>query len=117
MIVSHDRAFLDDTVDDIILFANKGLSYHAGNYSTFVEATAEQRAMRAGQRDALARKAEKVQASITKEKAAASKSGDSKKQVLLHPELLHPKRYCTAEHMNERASIHHKSFGLVFVMY
>ena len=89
MIVSHDRAFLDDTVDDIILFANKGLSYHAGNYSTFVEATAEQRAMRAGQRDALARKAEKVQASITKEKAAASKSGDSKKQVLLHLSLIH----------------------------
>ena len=82
MIVSHDRAFLDGTVDDIILLANKGLSYHVGNYSAFVEAAAEQRAMRAHQRDALARKAEKAQASITKEKAAAGKSGDSKKQVM-----------------------------------
>lgn len=81
MIVSHDRAFLDDTVDDIILLADKRLSYHAGNYTAFVEEIAEQCAKRAQQRDALARKADRIQASITKERASATKSGDCKKQV------------------------------------
>lgn len=85
VIVSHDRAFLDDTVDEIILLAEKKLTYYAGNYTAFVESTAEQKMMRAHQREALARKAGKIQANITKQKAAAAKSGDCKKQVRALP--------------------------------
>ena len=30
MVVSHDRAFLDEVAQEIIVFRNKKLTYHAG---------------------------------------------------------------------------------------
>ena len=37
VIVSHDRAFLDATTDEIILFRRAQLEYHTGNYSEMQE--------------------------------------------------------------------------------
>ena len=81
--VSHDRAFLDDTADEIILLQGGRLQYFAGNYSAWLEAAGEQRAMRERQRAALDRKAARVQASITAERARAARADDSKKQAQL----------------------------------
>jgi ATP-binding cassette, subfamily F, member 3 len=79
--VSHDRAFLDDIVDQIIVLQGGRLAYHDGNYSAYVAAAEDDKAARARMRDALAKKHDKVQASIVREKAAAARGGDSKKQA------------------------------------
>ena len=43
VIVSHDRAFLDSIVEEIISFEFKQLTYHPGNYSAFANARNERR--------------------------------------------------------------------------
>jgi ATP-binding cassette subfamily F protein 3 len=43
VIVSHDRAFLNVTVDEIIELRKETLSYHPGNYDDFVQNMSEQR--------------------------------------------------------------------------
>jgi ATP-binding cassette, subfamily F, member 3 len=44
VIVSHDRAFLDGVVGEIVSFEFKRLTYHPGNYSSFANARSERRA-------------------------------------------------------------------------
>ena len=61
VIVSHDRAFLDATVDEIILLQAGKLAYFDGNYSAYAERLQGEQAMRARQRDTLARKHDKIQ--------------------------------------------------------
>lgn len=82
LIVSHDRAFLDDTVDEIILLQARGLTYFDGNYSTYEQTVAEQVASRARQRDALERKAEKARASIAADRVRAARAHDPKSKKL-----------------------------------
>ena len=79
--VSHDRAFLDDTVDDVIELRGGALTYYTGNYSRYCATMAEDKAKRAAQRDALDRKAQKQGASVTKQRAAAARSADCKRQA------------------------------------
>lgn len=43
VIVSHDRSFLDEVTDETIIFRNKQLTYHAGNYADWEKNTEEQR--------------------------------------------------------------------------
>lgn len=43
VIVSHDRAFLNATVDDIIELKKEALFYHVGNYDEFAQNEAERR--------------------------------------------------------------------------
>lgn len=43
VIVSHDRAFLNATVDEIVELKKEALFYHPGNYDDFVQSTAERR--------------------------------------------------------------------------
>lgn len=43
VIVSHDRNFLDAVTDETIIFRDKRLVYHAGNYKDWEETTEEQR--------------------------------------------------------------------------
>ncbi|EDQ84337.1 uncharacterized protein MONBRDRAFT_35339 [Monosiga brevicollis MX1] len=42
IIVSHDRMFLNEVVTDVVLFANKKLSYYKGDYDSFVKVRQEQ---------------------------------------------------------------------------
>ena len=44
VVVSHDRAFLDRFVDEIISFENKQLTYHPGNFTAFDTARTERQA-------------------------------------------------------------------------
>jgi ATP-binding cassette subfamily F protein 3 len=43
VVVSHDRNFLDAVTDETIIFRDRGLSYHAGNYQDWESTTEEQR--------------------------------------------------------------------------
>jgi len=36
VVVSHDRSFLDTVTDETIIFRDKKLTYHSGNYSDFL---------------------------------------------------------------------------------
>jgi ATP-binding cassette, subfamily F, member 3 len=79
--VSHDRAFLDDTVEEIILLQGQKLQYFMGNCSMFVSAVEEQKLMRERQRNALDRNFDRLQQSIASEKSKAGKAEDHKKQA------------------------------------
>lgn len=43
VVVSHDRNFLDAVTDETIIFRDKKLAYHAGNYQDWEKTTEEQR--------------------------------------------------------------------------
>lgn len=43
VVVSHDRAFLDAVTTETIIFRDKQLQYHAGNYDDWEKNTEEQR--------------------------------------------------------------------------
>ena len=43
VVVSHDRSFLDTVTDETIIFRDKKLSYHPGNYNDWEKNTEEQR--------------------------------------------------------------------------
>lgn len=43
VVVSHDRNFLDEVTDETIIFRDKKLSYHPGNYADWEKNTEEQR--------------------------------------------------------------------------
>jgi ATP-binding cassette subfamily F protein 3 len=43
VVVSHDRNFLDAVTDETIIFKDKQLKYHAGNYDDWETNTEEQR--------------------------------------------------------------------------
>jgi ATPase subunit of ABC transporter with duplicated ATPase domains len=79
--VSHDREFLDDTVEEIILLQGEKLQYFVGDYSTYVETVQEQKVMRERQRERLDRNYDRLQQTIAAEKAKAAKAEDSKKQA------------------------------------
>ena len=41
LIVSHDRSFLNRTIEEVIMFRNKTLTYHPGSYELFERSQAE----------------------------------------------------------------------------
>lgn len=43
VVVSHDREFLDAVTEETIIFRDKKLKYHAGNYEDYERNTEEQR--------------------------------------------------------------------------
>lgn len=57
------------------------LSYFSGNYDTYKQTVEEQKTARAATRDALAKKHDKLQQSITAGRVQARRAGDSKKLV------------------------------------
>jgi ATPase subunit of ABC transporter with duplicated ATPase domains len=52
VIVSHDRNFLDAVTDETIIFRDKKLAYHAGNYEDWERTTEEQRKRKTRLKDA-----------------------------------------------------------------
>ena len=74
--VSHDRAFLDTVTSDIIVFADKKLTYHHTGYSAYLESIGQAASRNATQTAAAGKQLEKQKAFIAKQRiAAGSKKG------------------------------------------
>ncbi|KAJ3094318.1 hypothetical protein HDU97_008246 [Phlyctochytrium planicorne] len=79
VIVSHDRAFLNHAVTEIIVMKNQQLMYHIGNYDEWIENTAQQKLRDVRRKEALEKKRDHIQKSINEGLKQAKKSGDDKK--------------------------------------
>lgn len=66
LLVSHDRAFLDDVCTDIILFKNQKLSYFRGNFSQYTSQYEEMSLVQARQREAQMVKVQHMQEFVDK---------------------------------------------------
>lgn len=78
IIVSHDRYFLNETTDEIIVFQGQKLSYHSGNYDEYLEVQEEEKTNRARQREALDKKKAALVDSIQTGLVQAKKHSDDK---------------------------------------
>jgi ATPase subunit of ABC transporter with duplicated ATPase domains len=83
VIVSHDRNFLNATVDEIIVLQGQQLHYHMGNYDEYLESTGEQKLHRARLREALGKKKQKAAESLEAGLLQAKKKSDEKKVAQL----------------------------------
>jgi len=79
VIVSHDRAFLNQVVDEIIVFKNKTLRYFSGNYDIYEQAYEEEQLHKQRQKEAIEKKKQSLQQNIQKNLQMAKKSGDDKR--------------------------------------
>ncbi|KAJ3078052.1 hypothetical protein HK102_004768, partial [Quaeritorhiza haematococci] len=79
VIVSHDRAFLNATIDEIIVFRNRQLTYFTGNYDEYIENTEERRKRDIRRKEALDKKKAHIEKSIQEGLRKAKQSGDDKK--------------------------------------
>ncbi|KAJ3105805.1 hypothetical protein HDU96_008406 [Phlyctochytrium bullatum] len=79
VIVSHDRAFLDATVKEIIVMKDRKLTYNVGNYSEYKENKENERLRDERRHEALEKKREHIQKSIQEGLRSAKKHGDDKK--------------------------------------
>lgn len=66
LLVSHDKAFLDDVCTDIILFKNQKLTYFRGNYSQYVSQAEELNLVQSRQREAQLVKVQHMQEFVDK---------------------------------------------------
>ena len=78
--VSHDRSFLDAVCTDVIVFQNKKLTYHSGNYSDYKQKMAEKAARESQVLDAAERQRSKAEAFVQKQQQQSKKSADPNKQ-------------------------------------
>mmetsp|Transcript_48509 Transcript_48509/g.96657 ORF Transcript_48509/g.96657 Transcript_48509/m.96657 type:complete len:794 (-) Transcript_48509:349-2730(-) len=74
--VSHDRTFLEAVCSDVIVFADKKLTYHHTGYAAYLEGVEQTASRNASQAAAAGRQVDKQKAFIAKQRtAAASKKG------------------------------------------
>ncbi|KAJ3404710.1 hypothetical protein HDV05_007032 [Chytridiales sp. JEL 0842] len=79
LIVSHDRAFLNELVEEIIVMKDHSLSYHVGNYDTYIQNKEEKLKRDTKWQDALDRKRAHIEKSIQEGIKHAKRTGDDKK--------------------------------------
>jgi len=79
VIVSHDRAFLNEVVDEIIVFKNKTLKYFTGNYDTYEETYEKDQLHKQRQKESIEKKKQTLEKNIQKNLQMAKKSGDDKR--------------------------------------
>ncbi|KAB5591495.1 ATP-binding ABC transporter [Ceratobasidium theobromae] len=79
LIVAHDRTFLDEVTEETIILREQKLAYHEGAISACERAAAKKRKSQIRMRDALDKKREAVEKSITEGARAARKTGDDNK--------------------------------------
>ncbi|ORX35510.1 P-loop containing nucleoside triphosphate hydrolase protein [Piromyces finnis] len=79
VIVSHDRAFLNEVVDEIIVLKNKTLKYYSGNYDIYEQAYEEDQLHKQRQKETIEKKKQALQQNIQKNLQMARKSGDDKR--------------------------------------
>ncbi|KAF9219964.1 P-loop containing nucleoside triphosphate hydrolase protein [Gyrodon lividus] len=79
VVVSHDREFLDNITEETIIFRDKSLTYHAGNFSDYVQNTEEQRVRKQALLDTQEKKRARIVASIQHNVQQARTTGDDKR--------------------------------------
>lgn len=77
--VSHNRTFLNEVAEEIIVVKNLKLEYFLGNYDEYVTNYKEKQAFLASKAESMEKKKEAITASVDRALAAAKKSGDDKK--------------------------------------
>ncbi|CAM0141059.1 hypothetical protein VKS41_002323 [Umbelopsis sp. WA50703] len=83
VIVSHDRNFLDEVTDETIIFRNKQLNYHPGNYADWEKNTEEQRRRKQRMKELVDKRKKQMMASIQKNAQQAKATGDDKRHGLI----------------------------------
>ncbi|KAI9289469.1 P-loop containing nucleoside triphosphate hydrolase protein [Umbelopsis sp. AD052] len=83
VVVSHDRNFLDEVTEETIIFRNKQLSYHVGNYADWEKNTEEQRRRKQRLKDLSEKRRKQMMASIQKNAQQAKATGDDKRHGLI----------------------------------
>ncbi|KAF8199020.1 P-loop containing nucleoside triphosphate hydrolase protein [Pholiota molesta] len=83
VIVSHDRNFLDAVTEETIIFRDKKLTYHAGNYEDWERTTEEQRKRKTRLKDLEQKRRAQINASIQKNVQRARTTGDDKRLGLV----------------------------------
>ncbi|KAL1914423.1 uncharacterized protein VTP21DRAFT_8875 [Calcarisporiella thermophila] len=83
VVVSHDRHFLNAVAQEIIVFKDRSLSYHPGNFDDYENSIDELRKKRQRLHDALVKKKEHMEKSIQKALKHAKSSGDDKRLGLV----------------------------------
>lgn len=79
LLVAHDRAFLDEVTQETIILREQKLNYHEGAISACERAAAKKRKYKIRMRDALGKKREAIEKSISEGAKAARKTGDDNK--------------------------------------
>jgi ATPase subunit of ABC transporter with duplicated ATPase domains len=79
VVVSHDRSFLDATVEEIILLRHQKLKYFVGNFSEYCENQENVRLWHIRAKDGLDRRKEHIENSIKECLKQAKEKGDEKK--------------------------------------
>lgn len=79
LLVSHDRAFLNAAIDEVIVLKNKTLRYYKGNYDEYFRNFEERQVYLQTMADSINKKKTAAQKSIDKSSSIAHKSGDDKK--------------------------------------
>lgn len=82
LLVAHDRAFLDTVTTETIVLRNQTLATFEGAVSMYERATAKKHKSQVRQRDALDKKREAVEKTISDAKSMARKTGDDNKAKL-----------------------------------
>ncbi|KAI8378379.1 P-loop containing nucleoside triphosphate hydrolase protein [Blakeslea trispora] len=84
MIVSHDRAFLNAATDETIIFKDKKLKYHNGNYEDWVRNTEEQLTRKQNLLEVNEKKKQRIMESIQHNLQQAKSTGDDKRHGMIN---------------------------------
>ncbi|KAF5354992.1 hypothetical protein D9756_005609 [Leucocoprinus leucothites] len=79
VIVSHDRQFLDAVTEETIIFKDKVLKFHNGNYGDWEKNTEEQRRRKTRLKELEMKRKKKIMNSIQKNVAQAKSTGNDKR--------------------------------------
>ncbi|KAJ3574218.1 hypothetical protein NP233_g1914 [Leucocoprinus birnbaumii] len=79
VVVSHDRQFLDTVTEETIIFKDKSLKYHNGNYEDWEKNTEEQRKRKTRLKELEMKRKKQIMSSIQKNVAQAKSTGDDKR--------------------------------------
>ncbi|KAL8277263.1 hypothetical protein RQP46_010332 [Phenoliferia psychrophenolica] len=83
VLISHDQEFLANTVEETIILRGKTLRYFEGTPRAFEVNERKERRKLLGQKEALDKKKEHIEASIAKGIASAKKTGDENRQRMV----------------------------------
>ena len=92
LIISHDRDFLDNVVDDIVQIERQTINHYRGNYSQFEVQRAARLAVQQSNYEKQQRRITEIQGFVTRFKAKASKAKQAQSRVkeLERMELIAP---------------------------
>lgn len=79
VVVSHNRAFLNEVAEEIIVCREQRLDYFTGNYDEYLEDYQDKQSFLQAKADANQKKKDALELSVEKALVAAKRSGDDKK--------------------------------------